>query len=194
MTDTSRAQLVADAVISSLRSECADSYITGEGDVWIDEGGSVLIFRKKSDYCEKIFSYAEIDPSIYLNIKTDATLQDGSGITDRAIFRLFSEDVDSVVIPTTDTNAGYVHFGYYKSTGGTSTPVSLSECFDYTNPFPYATYREFTVDLTFEEIGLDSDGCPTWVICRVDVKKGSEVIYTRETVLCFAAPKTVKSA
>lgn len=192
MTDTSRAQLVADTVITSLRDECANSYITGTGDVWISDDGFVLTFRKQPNYCETIFSNEQIDPSYYLSLKGDSSLSDGE-IIDRAIFRLFSGDDADSLISTIDTEAGYVHFGYFESTGGTTTNVSPNECFDFTNPFPCATYREFKTDLIFTEIGYDTNNNPSWVICNVNIMKGSEVVYTRETVLCFAAPKTANN-
>lgn len=196
-TDISRAQLLADTIVYSLRTECSKSYITGNGDVWIGNSGNqrsdsaepsgssgqVLVFRKNADYCETIFSNEGILDSSYQEIKADSTLLDGV-ITDRAVFRLFDPSAES----TSETNAGFIHYGYYKSTGGTDSPVVPYEYYDFTNPFSCATYREYTADLTFSSIGYDKDGYPSWVLCKVDIMKDTEIVFTRETILCFAAP------
>lgn len=195
-TDLSRAQLLADTVVYALRTECANSYISGEGDVWIGNAGNqradsatpsgssgpVLVFRKNSEYCETIFSNGAILDASYQEIKEDTALQDGI-ITDRAIFRLFDSSEES-----SELQAGYIHYGYYKATGGTDYPVIPYNYYDFTNPFSCATYRGYTTDLTFSSIGYDQDGRPSWVNCKVDIKKGTEIVYSRETILCFAAP------
>ena len=194
-TDESRAQLVADAVVDSLRTECSNTYIKDIGDVIIgsfsDDNlltvnpalkGSVLVISKNSEYCETIFSNKAIDKSIYdANFKDKDILQDGQ-ISSFAIHKLFSTDNNP------DINKGYVHFGYYKSAYDSSNRIMPSEYYDFTNPFPYATYREYTVDLTFSELTLKSNSYPSYVLCQVDVKKGNEIVYSRNTVLSFAAP------
>ena len=196
-TDLSRAQLIADTVVYSLRNECANSYITGKGDVWIgskgnqcidsvdssSDSGPVLVFRKNAEYCETIFSNDVILESAYQEIKEDSTLEDDT-VTDRAIFKLFDPKLEN----TSEIKAGYVHYGYYQSTGGTATEVIPFTYYDFTNPFSAATYREYTTDITFSSIGYIQDEYPSWVLCRIDVKKGDNIVYTRNTILCFAAP------
>lgn len=194
-TDVSRAQLVADAVVDSLRTECSSTYIKDKGDVVIgeftdnslrtitpDTSGSVLIIRKNSDYCETIFSNQSIDKSIYDNYFEDSDILIDGKITSLAIHKLFSTENNP------DINSGYVHYGFYKTTYDAENKIQPDEYYDFTNPFPYATYREYTVDLTFSELTLKSNTYPAYVLCKIDVKKGSEIVYSRNTVLCFAAP------
>lgn len=193
-TDLARAQLIADTVADSLRKECASAYIEGEGDVWIGEtgnavnpaasaasSGSVLVFRKNKSYCETIYANDVVPKTAYDTLKADSELVDGN-VSSRAIFRLFASANNP------DIEKDYVHFGYYKSDGGKTTPVIPSEYYDFTNPFTSATYREYKVALTFSGIGLDQDDKPSYVLCQIDIKKGEEIVYTRNTVLCFAAP------
>ena len=194
-TDESRAQLVADAVVDSLRTECANTYIKNRGDVVICEfnddnllavspasSGSVLVISKNSEYCETIFSNKAIDRSIYDNYFSSSDLVIDGQITSSAIHKLFSTDNNP------DINSGYVHFGYYKSSYDSSNRIMPDEYYDFTNPFPYATYREYTVVLTFSELALKSNTYPAHVLCQVDIMKGEELVYSRNTVLCFAAP------
>lgn len=194
-TDVSRAQLVADAVVDSLRTECANTYIKDRGDVIIGEfaddsllavnpaaSGSVLVIHKNADYCETIFSNKPITNSLYeANFKAADVLIDNK-ITSLAIHNLFAFENNP------DINSGYVHFGYYKSAYDSSNRIQPDEYYDFTNPFPYATYREYTVDLTFSDIAIKSNTYPAHVLCKVDVMKGNELVYSRNTVLCFAAP------
>ena len=44
VNDLSRAQLLADTLVDSIRSECSGAFIQGEGDVWITnvDGSSIL--------------------------------------------------------------------------------------------------------------------------------------------------------
>lgn len=193
-TDVSRAQLLADTIVDSLRSECANAYIEGKDDVWIcdvgnaiydaeptaSDSGHVLVIRKNSGYCETIYSNDVVPVSVYNDFASNPELQNGS-VTSRAIFKLFSEENSSEV------NAGYVHYGYFESTGGKTSIVYPSAYYDFTNPFSAGTYRDYTVDLTFSELEPD-DKCPSYVLCTIDVKKGSEIVYSRDTVLCFAGP------
>ena len=196
-TDVSRAQLVADAVVDSLRTECANTYIEGRGDVVIgnftgdadnlltvtpDSSGSVLVISKNSEYCETIFSKKAITKNLYDSHFKDADTLIDNKITSLAIHKLFEKD-DSPEI-----KSGYVHFGYYKSAYDASNRIMPDEYYDITNPFPYATYREYTVELTFSNIAIKSNTYPAYVLCKVDVMKGEELVYSRNTVLCFAAP------
>ena len=194
-TDVARAQLVADTVADALRAECAAAYIEGKDDVWIGtvgnqiftdeptpaDSGTVLVIRKNTGYCETIFANDEIPKSVYDTFAANSELVN-SDVTSRAIFRLFSETNNP------DTGANYVHYGFYEATGGKTTPVVPSGYYDFTNPFSNATYREYTVVLTFSDMGRDQNDMPAYVLCKIDVMKGSELVYTRNTVLCFAAP------
>ena len=195
-TDVSRAQLVADTIADSLRAECSSTYIAGADDVWIGDvgnsiiteapstdipSGHVLVLRKNASYCETIFANDAIPKSVYDSFISDPELVDGN-VTSRAIFDLFSVENNP------DIEANYVHFGYYKATGGETTPFLPSEYYDFTNPFSNATYREYTVALTFSGLGRNQDNLPAYVLCQIDVMKGEEIVYTRNTVLCFAAP------
>ena len=194
-TDVSRAQLIADAVVDSLRTECANTYIKDRGDVIIGEftddnllavspaaSGSVLVISKNSEYCETIFSNKSINKSLYDSHFKDSDILIENKITSLAIHRLFEKE------NSPDINSGYVHFGYYKSAYDSANRIQPDEYYDFTNPFPYATYREYTVDLTFSDIAIKSNTYPAYVLCKVDVKKGNELVYSRNTVLCFAAP------
>ena len=194
-TDVSRAQLVADAVVDSLRTECANTYIKDRGDVIIGEftddnllavspsaSGSVLVISKNSEYCETIFSNKAINKSLYDTYFKGSDILIDDKITSLAIHRLFEKDNNP------DINSGYVHFGYYKSAYDASNRIMPDEYYDITNPFPYATYREYTVGLTFSDIDIKSNTYPAYVLCKVDVMKGNELVYSRNTVLCFAAP------
>ncbi len=194
-TDVSRAQLIADAVVDSLRTECANTYIKDRGDVIIGEftddnllavspaaSGSVLVISKNSEYCETIFSNKPINKSLYDSHFKDSDILIENKITSLAIHRLFEKE------NSPDINSGYVHFGYYKSAYDSANRIQPDEYYDFTNPFPYATYREYTVDLTFSDIAIKSNTYPAYVLCKVDVKKGNELVYSRNTVLCFAAP------
>ncbi|MCR5329161.1 MAG: hypothetical protein K6E12_09980 [Saccharofermentans sp.] len=196
-TDLSRAHLLADTIVYSLRSECARSYITGEGDVWIGTTGNerldsaesasgtegpVLVFRKNSEYCETIFSNGAILDEANHEIETSDTFINEDGITDRAIFRLFAEGNSK------ELGSGYIHFGYYESTGGTDSPVVPNKYYDFTNPFAFPTYRDFTTNLTFHDIGYDTEGKPSWVLCKIEIVDGTNCVYSRDTILCFAAP------
>ncbi len=194
-TDVSRAQLVADSVVDSLRTECANTYIKDRGDVIIGEfaddnllevnpaaSGSVLVISKNSEYCETIFSNKAINKSLYDTYFKGSDILIDDKITSLAIHRLFEKDNNP------DINSGYVHFGYYKSAYDAANRIQPDEYYDFTNPFPYATYREYTVNLTFSEIAIQSNTYPAHVLCKVDVMKGSELVYSRNTVLCFAAP------
>lgn len=194
-TDVSRAQLLADTIVDSLRAECADAYIEGEGDIWIcnsgnitydatptelDEG-NVLVIRKNQGYCETIYANDVVPVSVYNSFINNPELQNGT-VTSRAIFKIFAED------NTPEAEAGYVHFGYFESTGGKNTLVYPTEYYDFTNPFSCGTYREYTVALTFSDIGRDQNNMPSYALCKIDIMKGSELVYSRNTVICFASP------
>ena len=176
-TDESRAQLLADTIVDSLRTECANAYIEGIDDVWIcdvgnaiydaeptaSDSGHVLVIRKNSGYCETIFANDVVPESVYNDFANNPELQNDE-VTSRAIFKLFTEE------NSPEANAGYVHFGYFESTGGNTSIVYPSAYYDFTNPFSTGTYREYKVNLTFSELS-PSDKCHTYVKCRIEIYK-----------------------
>ena len=206
-TDVSRAQLVADTVVDALRAECANAYIQGVDDIWIgsdgnalytdsptksDGPGSVLVIRKNSGYCETIFADDSIPLTVYTDLTTgENALQNSGDVSSRAIPKLFYlDESDGQTKGVPGTESGYVHFGYFKSQGGNSSIVYPVENYDYTNPFSYATYREYKVKLTFSDLS-PSDNCHAYVKCKIEIFKenssgNEEIVYTRNTVLCFA--------
>ena len=201
-TDVSRAQLLADTIVDSLRTECANTYIQGKDDIWIcDSGdslydadslpsgipeGHVLVIRKNPGYCQTLYSNGQVPQAVY-DTFTSYTGEDAmknGDVTSRAILRMFNvKDGNTVASP--DTETGYVHFGYFVCGGGNDKIVYPTEYYDFTNPVPYAAYREYTVDMTFSELTPEND-CHSSVMCRIDILKGGEIVYTRNTVLCFA--------
>ena len=200
--DLSRAQIVADTVVDALRHECADTYISGYGDVWIategdktltvaspvalPDGGPVLVIRKTAGYCETIASNYSITDTMLTNVQNaDENERDGD-VTSRAIYGMFSATGDAA-----NLNSNYVHFGYFSCTsGGTDGYVIPTGYYDYTNPFPYTTYGEFNVRLNFQwDTGHTSTTVPSYILCDVNVYRGDTLIYTRDdVVLCFASP------
>ena len=149
--DTSRAQVVADMVVDSLREECADSYIDdfasvriidvapGEGDnnlldacagnpLRFDSTGNVLVVRKSTGYCEAIYSDMTISGTNYLSVREadriNGTIREENGISSRAVYRLFPM-VGGSATPSDETCQGYVHYGYYMC-GKEPKPVSTS--------------------------------------------------------------------
>ena len=200
--DLGRAQFVADTVVDAIRAECSSTYITDKGDVWIadsasttmtpenrssnDSGdsGSVLVIRKNLNYCETIASDYVIDNSLLEKVRESDENETTGDITSKAIYRMLSSSAGK------DVNSGYVHFGYfengYSNEGGVNY-VFPNNYYDFTNPFTYATYEEFTVALNFTAIGY-TNNLPSYVECDVTVKKDTETVYTRHVTLCFAAP------
>ena len=110
----SRAQIVADMVVDSLREECADTYIedytsvrivnetpTADGDASMlnhlvnivsesETEGNVLIIRKTGGYCEAIYSDIGISLSNYEEVLArDYSYKNSNGISSRAVYRLF---------------------------------------------------------------------------------------------------------
>ena len=193
--DLSRAQLVADTVIDSLRSECSRTTVEAEGDVWITnsaadapmdsvapappEGGSVLVIKKNNVYCETIASNYELTSDVHLErvnaqIPTSfpsLTPVDTGNSRSRAIYWMFDSSADSDKIH--DTDSGYVHFGYFESGATTINQVTYvlpQAYYDFTNPFSAATYGDYVVSLNFHDITNDADGVPAYVLCDVTVQ------------------------
>ncbi len=216
MKDQSRAQLVADNVVNSLRAECAKTYISASGDVWISssvataynistlpitsEAGPVLVMRRNYNHCETIcadYNLVEVDAyTNVLNAERDSLGDEGEpqlgeyGTTSsRAIYRMFDPAGD----PThRDASAGYVHFGYFEIDPNVAGFVLPSKYYDFTNPLTFAAYGKegaYTVNLSFHDLTAASNGLPAYVLCDVEVVYRSSVAYTRnDVVLSFASP------
>ncbi len=216
VNDQSRAQIVADTVIDSLRSECNGAYITDPGDVWIassggslltsheeNDSGNTLVFRRGTDYCETISADYEITGVHYkgvydaecerfIDVPGYSPFTDSDGYTSSAVYRLFTGNSGSTAgTPTSDAQSGYVHFGYYSAMVDEERYVCPTGYYDYTSPFTAPTYSGFTVSLNFHDIKRTTDNnMPSYVICDVSVMRAEDPVpvYTRSTVLCFASP------
>ena len=202
MTDLSRAQLIADTCVDTLRKECAKTYIETPEDVWIfndddfngttgrlgaassDPRGNVLVLRKNITYWETIASTPkyEMQKNLYNGVLAaeGSEAQKDGYVMSRAIYRMF----DPITFdPSPDTKAGFVHFGYYEKTG-----LSSYDYYDFTNPFTSATYRDYKVELKFNGIHKTSEDLPAYVNCTIKVTKNGAEVYERNTILCFASP------
>lgn len=178
--DLSRAQLVADSVVNSLRAECSLSDIEDAGDLYIVQGsgpyGDALCFRRSKDYVEMIASNYLIPQSDINDLRTaEAGQATVEGVENKAVFRLNE----------TDMQEGFVHFGYFALDAAAAVDSNASSSwavYDYTNPFASGTYNGFQVRLDFS---YDQD-VTDYVLCDVTVLKNGSVVYTRNTILCFA--------
>lgn len=199
MTDLSRAQLLADTCIDTLRKECAKTYIETPDDVWIfkDESfdgttnrlgaasstsgeGTVLVLRKNITYWETIASNSNysMQRKLYDGVlAAEGAEAQTASVTSRSVYRMFDPE------PGPDTKAGFVHFGYYEKIG-----IDEYEYYDFTNPFTSATYRDLKVDLKFNGIHKTSEDLPAYVNCTIKVTKNGAAVYERNTILCFASP------
>ena len=189
VNDLSRAQLVADTAVDALRAECSNSSVGEEGDAWISQStdseglpsgsgtsGNVLVFRKSNDYFETIAAdYSLADLWQYVS---DADEAKANGeVNSRAIYLMFDDSGNAI---TNDTGSGYIHFGYFNATDG-SSPANWSY-YDYTNPFLSATYRDFKVALYFHDLNVSAAN--SYVLCDVTVKDANGVsVYTRTVAL-----------
>ena len=203
VTDLSRAQLLADTCVDTLRKECAKTYIETTDDVRIFDDdefdgsvarlgagtlstlpeGNVLVIRKNITYWEAIASTPkyELKRTIFDAIRNSEGSEAQTGaVTSRAVYRMFMPNPAN---PSPDTAAGYVHFGYYEKTG-----ISDYEYYDFTNPFTSATYRDFKISLKFDGLSKTSTDLPAYVNCTVKVTRNGTAIYERKTILCFASP------
>jgi len=130
--ELSRAQLVADSVVNSLRAECAKTYITGTDDVWISSNiqeagyvfpnpsskvltGPVLIIRRNNEHCETIASDASY------NITGPYTQE---GTLARSVFVAEAETLEADQQPLTggEDGAGAVSRAVYRLTNLTLDP------------------------------------------------------------------------
>ncbi|MBO4681501.1 MAG: hypothetical protein J5623_06315 [Clostridiales bacterium] len=207
MTDLSRAQLIADTCVDTLRKECADTYIIDPDDVWIfndtafdgtvaklgsaaklpdNQPGKILVMRKNSEYWETTASTStyNLGTQLYNDVMTiEGGTQQTGNLTSRAIYRMFTVKEGNVE-PNSDAAEGYVHFGYYKKIGSNNYSY-----YDFTNPIASTAYRDFKVELTFDGLKRMKDtNLPAYVNCTVTVTRNGKEVYSRNTVLCFAAP------
>ena len=191
VNEESRAQVLADTVVNSLRAECTNTCILSAEDVRvvntgasgsvpesvINTYGNVLIIRKSTAYYETIASnYAltsDHQTAVFNN--DDAPLMNST--TSRAVYRM---SFDSAAA-TDSVNAGRLHYGYF-SIGA----ESKWEPYDFTNPLVSGAYGNMFVRLTFGEIVCGNDDIPDYVNCTVTIlDRDGVTLYTRQTVLCF---------
>ena len=200
---TSRAQLLADTIIDSIRKECDDVQYDDPNAVWLvpagndrdddqylfaqpsdiaDNNGNVLVIKKDNKYCEAIYSCFPISAQSISALATNPA--DGS-----------TDDKAAKTLTGDNLNRGLVHFGYYQ---GRYSKAGLYpfKAYDYTNPVTASTYGDFTVALKFEKIGcktINGVDYPAFIECTVNVYKGdysssdSEFIYSRTAAVCFSA-------
>ena len=200
--DMSRAQLVADSVVDEIRAECSKAIVSSKGDVWImdlegyngmvmpasavnpsPDSGNVLIFRRNKTYCETIASSYAIQGSLY---------NESTNEFEEASIAKIEDDVTSRSIydmSESDKGAGLVHFGYFLQNttpedGEGFSYVYPAEYYDFTNPFSHTSYLGYTVNLKYHDLTYNGDH-PEYVLCDVQVKDNTGVVYTRTAVLSF---------
>ena len=208
----SRAQLLADTIVDSIRKECDNAKNDDINSVWIADGninndsglfdetcalrkseGHILVFKKNNSYCEAIFSELKITEQN----KTDANNNELEGTkSGHAVDELFKGNKEN-------TEKGIVHFGYYQA-GISEKGVYPLKSYDYTNPVLASTYGDFYVKIYFKnlvtrEVTIDSvpHTIPSFVECEVRVYEGDYIdsdaeaaknlIYTRTAALSFSA-------
>ncbi|GEM_PF-1000894 len=132
--ELTRAQLVADTVVNSLRAECAKTYIAGTDDVWISSNiqeagyvfpnpsskvltgtGPVLIIRRNNEHCETIASHASY------NITGPYTQE---GTLAYSVYNAEAESLEADQQPLTggENGAGGVSRAVYRLTNLTLDP------------------------------------------------------------------------
>lgn len=203
----SRSQLVADSVVDALRAECAKTIVTDSGDVWIYNpsdydgkvltssdvnpvldggGGSVLVLRRNSTYCETIAANYVIDDALIQSVAEKDSVKSGTdgsagAVTSKSVYNISSDDA----------SAGYLHYGYFLSSAINTkglTYIYPGDYFDYTNPYTTDAYMGYMISLNFHDIGYDNGlkPKPLYVICDVTVEDGDGAVYTRSVALCFS--------
>ncbi len=140
----SRAQIVADTVADTLRTECASSYIHGYGDARVvsveaaddyqvgDDtifgklngltaesaaDGNVLLIRKNEGYAEALYCNAWISQADHEEVYAADEERKNGNVTSKAVYRLFPNgagDLDEDEMPI-DTRPGYLHSGLYET-------------------------------------------------------------------------------
>ena len=198
----SRAQLLADTIIDSIRKECDDVQYDDPNAVWLvaagnsadddqmlfavpsgskPASGNVLIIKKDNKYCEAIYSCFPISSQNISNL----TANPADGSTSAHAASTLTGD---------NLNRGLVHFGYYQGKYSKDGLYPF-KAYDYTNPVTASTYGDYTVALLFERVGcktINGVEYPAFVECTVKVYKGDynnggEFIYSRTAAVCFSA-------
>ena len=205
VNELSSAQVLADTVVDSLRAECSRTTITGVGDVWFASSGSevmtehegltsghVLVIRRSNDYCETIFADSDIPAEACGEIRAaDTDYLNEDSATSRAVYRMFNMSGSEPIALASDTDEGYVHFGYYNAVPDGDGYVCPGVYYDFTNPLSTTTYKDFTVSLEFSDI-VYSGTYPAFVTCKVSIMQTrgntAQEVYSRTVVLCFASP------
>lgn len=212
MERISRAELLADTIVDSIRKECDEAKNDDINSVWIADGninddsslfdedcalkkteGHILVFKKNNSYCEAIFSELKITEQN----KTDANNNTLEGtLSGHAVDELFEGSKEN-------TEKGIVHFGYYQA-GDKGNGIYPLKSYDYTNPVLASTYGDFYVKIYFKnlvtrDVMIDSvkHTIPSFVECEVRVYEGDyissdteaakNIIYTRTAALSFSA-------
>lgn len=203
-----RAQLLADTLVDSIRKECDDVKHDEAASVWIanfnessaddasllSQGpgikasagkGNALIFQRNNNYTEAIYACLPISADNFTNV-ADNPLTDPD--TAHAINALENAGGENL-------KRGVVHFGFYQAKED-DRGVFPIQSYDYTNPVMVSTYGEFTVKLEFSNLVLQDEKYPAFVDCKVSVYVGdcnsdknkvSGPFYSRTTVICFSA-------
>ena len=197
-----RAQLLADTVVDALRNECAGTFIKEHGDVYIissseglldgeqhniEDYGNILVLRKTKRFYETIatnYGITNISRSAVEAFETSSSYTPRTGnITSRSIYGMFPSGGSGEV--AVDAQSGFVHFGFFERPSGSDD----LENYDFTNPFGFATYRDYHVRLNFHDMEYNEDDLPAFVICDVTILNSLNTeVYNRTVVLCFASP------
>ena len=212
MERISRAELLADTIVDSIRKECDEAKNDDTNSVWIADGninndsglfdedctlrkdeGHILVLKKNNSYCEAVFSELKITEQN----KTDANNNSLEGtLSGHAVDELFQGDKEN-------TEKGIVHFGYYQA-GDKGNGVYPLKSYDYTNPVLASTYGDFYVKIYFKNlvtrdvtINSVTHTIPSFVECEVRIYEGDYIesdaeaaknlVYTRTAALCFSA-------
>ena len=194
----SRAQLLADTVVNSLRAECAGACITSPSDVRVVTSGAsgtitdacntsygnTLIVRKSNSYFATISSNYNLTQVHKDTVLTNDPSPEMNSTTSRSVYRMtFVADP-----PRSDSaHYGHIHYGYL-NLGATSSESDPSTWipYDFTNPLVSGVYGDFLVAVEFGSVVNGTDGLPAYVNCTVRIMdKDNNTVYTRQTVLCF---------
>ena len=198
MNGLSRAQLVADSAVDALRAECARASVGSGEDAWISTGvtsdgmpagrgteGPVLVLKEGTTTTHFVMIGAcySLD-GLYSKVKADEPIPSATpvpGVTTRSIYRMFDESgnpVRDVNTNLSNVDEGYIHLGYFSAENGLE--VSNWTYYDYTNPFTYAVYNGFTVELNFRDLNTGSN---PYVICDIKVLESGTEVYSRTVAL-----------
>ena len=194
----SRAQLLADTVIDSIRKECDDVKCDEHNAVWIARGtddaddaslfngptdsvkrdkGPVLVVKRNNNYCEAIYSCFKISDANVQAVMNNRDKEESSGL---ALFDLGNVSDTGVIKNDSNLERGYVHFAYYQAIDD-ENGIRPFRAYDYTNPIAASSYgkysarldrSEFSVKLEFSNLVYKNSEHPAFVICKVSVYDG----------------------